>query len=124
MDGEVSQTDKVPEDVELLEDGVELNDEETSEDFYRRRGYGHGHGVGHVVPGPPGVVRTRVSVQRRILRPVGGGRRVGLVGPGPVVDPGFEGSYVAVSGRPGERTVHAVNGLGAGTCSLRRTMVL
>jgi hypothetical protein len=26
------------------------------------------------------------------------------------VDPNFEGSYVAVSGRPGARTVHVVNG--------------
>ena len=28
------------------------------------------------------------------------------------VDSTFEGSYVAVSGRPGERTVHVVNGRG------------
>jgi hypothetical protein len=28
----------------------------------------------------------------------------------PLPDNSFEGSYVAVSGRPGERTVHIVNG--------------
>ena len=48
----------------------------------RRRGYGHGAGA---------------AVHRRYRG------RVGYGG-------GFEGSYVAVSGRPGERTIHAVDG--------------
>ncbi len=63
---------------------------------------------------PPGTVRTRVTVQKRILRPVAAAP---LPPPLPAVD-NFEGSYVAVSGRPGQRTVHAVNGRGsvASTC--------
>ena len=28
----------------------------------------------------------------------------------PIAESSFEGSYVAVAGRPGERTVHIVNG--------------
>jgi hypothetical protein len=32
----------------------------------------------------------------------------------PLAENSFEGSYVAVSGRPGQRTVHVVNGRGGG----------
>ena len=70
-------------------------------------GYGYGYGHGHAALAPVGSVRTRVSVQRRVLRPRV--HHAGAVLPGD----GFEGSYVAVSGRPGERTVHAVNGRGS-----------
>ncbi len=123
-------------DVEVLHENYDEDQE--SEDF-RRYGYGghggyaghgaygghgaayggHGHGYEDIIE--PGVVRTRVTVQKRILRPVVRRRRPVVHAaphyPGPVaaagVDPGFEGSYVAVSGRPGAHTVHAVNGRGS-----------
>ena len=74
-----------------------------------------------------GTVRTRVTVQKRILRP----RVRPAVLPVPVApvgvthggSDGFEGSYVAVSGRPGEETIHAVNGRGSVASELTNEMV-
>lgn len=110
-----SQTDdKVSEDVELLED-VQSDPNTENEEYHRRRPSHHSFGHGHhsvIHPAPP-VVRTRVTVQKRILRPIIRDHGVGHVIPGHGLDHGFEGSYVAVSGRPGERTIHAVNGRGS-----------
>ena len=56
------------------------------------------------------IMSRQVHVRRRLLRPLLRAavhrRYRGRVGYGG----GFEGSYVAVSGRPGERTIHAVDG--------------
>ena len=85
--------------------------EEKSADLrgYPRSRFGYGSAPGPAAA-PLGVVRTRVNVQRRVLRPIRRGGVPAVVDP---FAPGFEGSYVAVSGRPGEQTIHAVNGRGS-----------
>ena len=62
----------------------------------------------------PGLLRRLLRRQRRKkLRPVDLLPTVpGQEGVVPLREDSFEGSYVAVSGRPGQRTVHVVNGRG------------
>ena len=60
----------------------------------------------------PGLLRRLLRRQRRKkLRPVDLLPTVpGQEGVVPLREDSFEGSYVAVSGRPGQRTLHVVNG--------------
>lgn len=116
-------------DTELLP-GKDLSDEdeEKSEDIrFRSRGGFHRNrfpdypDYGII---PHGTVRTRVTVQKRILRPRHRAPLPVPLAPAGVVhgnSGGFEGSYVAVSGRPGERTIHAVNGRGSVSSEYMKT---
>lgn len=96
--------------------------EKKAEEFYDGGGYRNGYadyGGGYGHHADAGRVRTQDQARRILLRAIlrrrgygqGAGAAVhrryrGRVGYGG----GFEGSYVAVSGRPGERTIHAVDG--------------